>query len=162
MMAWPYAFVQIMSSYDFNKNIDWTGPPTNGGGDTKDVLIKSDETCGNGWVCEHRWRQIFSMAQFRNVAGNEQVKNWWDNGSNQIAFSRGNRAFIAINNDAYSMDGTRQTGLPSGTYCDIISGGKVNGQCTGKSIQVNGDGSANLSIKNDEDPVVAIHIESKL
>jgi hypothetical protein len=41
MMAWPYAFVQIMSSYAFDKNpnLDWVGPPTNGGGDTKDVLI---------------------------------------------------------------------------------------------------------------------------
>ena len=30
MMAWPYAFVQIMSSYAFNKNQDWTGPPSDG------------------------------------------------------------------------------------------------------------------------------------
>lgn len=102
------------------------------------------------------------MAKFRNVAGSDPVANWWDNGGSQIAFSRGNKAFIAINNDAFSMDGTRQTGLPAGTYCDIISGNKVNGQCTGKSIQVNGDGTANLSIKNDDDPVVAFHIESKV
>ncbi len=39
MLAWPYAFAQIMSSYAFNKAQDWTGPPSNGGGDTKDVLI---------------------------------------------------------------------------------------------------------------------------
>ena len=102
------------------------------------------------------------MASFRNVAGFDPVANWWDNGGNQIAFSRGNKAFIAINNDGYSMDGTRQTGLPAGKYCDIISGNKVNGQCTGKTIEVFNGGTANLSIKNDEDPVVAIHIESKL
>jgi len=24
-------------------------------------------TCGNGWVCEHHWRQIFNMVEFRNV-----------------------------------------------------------------------------------------------
>jgi len=41
MMAWPYAFVQIMSSYDFPLSQDWLGPPTNGGGDTKDVIVNS-------------------------------------------------------------------------------------------------------------------------
>lgn len=102
------------------------------------------------------------MAKFRNVAGSDPVSNWWDNGGNQIAFSRGNKAFIAINNEASMMSGTRQTGLPSGSYCDIISGNKVNGQCTGKTIQVNGDGTANLSIMNDDDPVVAIHLDSKV
>ena len=40
MMAWPYSFVQIMSSYAFDKNIDWTGPPSDGG-NTKDVVINS-------------------------------------------------------------------------------------------------------------------------
>ena len=30
MMAWPYAFVQIMSSYNFVKSQDWQGPPSNG------------------------------------------------------------------------------------------------------------------------------------
>ena len=91
----------------------------------QDVIINSDETCGNGWMCEHRWRQIYNMAKFRNVAGSEGMYNWWDNGNNQIAFSRGNKAFIAINNDGYYMDETLQTGLPSGSYCDIISGNKV-------------------------------------
>ena len=40
MMAWPYAFVQIMSSYAFDKMIDWTGPPSDGP-NTKDVLINA-------------------------------------------------------------------------------------------------------------------------
>ena len=124
--------------------------------------VNSDDTCGNGWVCEHRWRQIYNMANFRNVVGFEQVKNWWDNGNNQIAFSRGSKGFIAINNEDYQMNMSLQSGLPSGQYCDIISGNKVNGQCTGKVITVNGDGTVNLSIKNDEDPVVAIHIDVKL
>lgn len=39
MMAWPYAFVQVMSSYDFPMNQDWLGPPSNQG-NTLDVLVK--------------------------------------------------------------------------------------------------------------------------
>lgn len=103
------------------------------------------------------------MAKFRNVANGESVQNWWDNGSNQIAFSRGNKAFIAINKDNYAMSATLRTGLPGGSYCDIISGNKVNNSCTGKVINVNNDGTVNINIKYfEEDPVVAFHIESKL
>jgi hypothetical protein len=36
---------------------DWFGPPNNNGV-IKEVTINPDSTCGNGWVCEHRWRQI--------------------------------------------------------------------------------------------------------
>ena len=40
MMAWPYAFVQIMSSYDFPLDLDWLGPPSVGGA-TKDVIVNA-------------------------------------------------------------------------------------------------------------------------
>jgi alpha-amylase len=103
------------------------------------------------------------MVRFRNVASIEQVQNWWDNGSNQIAFSRGNKAFLAINTENYPMDLRLRTGLPSGLYCDIISGNKINGKCTGRIIVVNSDTTANIFISNTaEDPIVAFHIESKL
>lgn len=51
-------------------------------------------TCGGGWVCEHRWRQIYNMVRFRNTAQFQPVQNWWDNGNNQIAFSRGNKGKV--------------------------------------------------------------------
>ncbi len=31
MLAWPYGFPQVMSSYNFNKNNDAQGPPSNNG-----------------------------------------------------------------------------------------------------------------------------------
>ncbi len=31
------------------------------------------------------------MVRFRNTAESQPVQNWWDNGNNQIAFSRGNK-----------------------------------------------------------------------
>lgn len=39
MLAWPYGFVQIMSSFAFDKAKNWTGPPSNENGDTQDVLF---------------------------------------------------------------------------------------------------------------------------
>lgn len=40
MLAWPYGYPKVMSSYNFNKNNDAQGPPSNNGADTKDVLVK--------------------------------------------------------------------------------------------------------------------------
>ncbi|KAG5285029.1 hypothetical protein AALO_G00033270 [Alosa alosa] len=170
MLAHPNGFTRVMSSYRWDRNFvngkdqnDWMGPPSHGDGSTKPVPINPDSTCGDGWVCEHRWRQIRNMVGFRNVVNGQHFTNWWDNGSNQIAFGRGNRGFIVINNDDSNLDMTLNTGLPGGTYCDVISGQKDGGRCTGKQVNVGGDGRAHFRISNmDEDPFVAIHAESKL
>ena len=53
-----------------------------------------------------------------------------------------------------------QTCLPAGTYCDVISGSKSNGVCTGKTVNVGSDGKADIVILHDEeDGVLAIHVE---
>ncbi|XP_048219733.1 alpha-amylase 2B-like [Perognathus longimembris pacificus] len=169
MLAHPYGFTRVMSSYHWpryfenGKDVnDWVGPPSNNE-TIKEVTINPDTTCGNGWVCEHRWRQIRNMVAFRNVVDGQPFTNWWDNGSNQVAFGRGNKGFIVFNNDDWSLSSTLLTGLPAGTYCDVISGDKVDGNCTGITISVSRDGRAHFSISNSaEDPFIAIHIEAKL
>lgn len=68
--------------------------------------------------------------EFNNIlltAGSAKVENWWTNGDNQIAYSRGSASFIAFNKDNGQMNVNLKTGLPSGTYCDIISGNLENG-----------------------------------
>ena len=40
MLAWPYGYPKVMSSYMFEKNDDGQGPPSNGG-NTKDVTINA-------------------------------------------------------------------------------------------------------------------------
>ena len=58
---------------------------------------------------------------------------------------------------------TLQTGLPAGTYCDVISGDKIDGNCTGIKVYVGNDGKAQFYISNSaEDPFIAIHVEAKL
>ena len=71
----------------------------------------------------------------------------WDNGNNQIAFSRGNRAFIAFNNEDGDLDRTLNTGLPAGAYCDVISGDATKDGCTGKVVNVDGAGRAHIHAK---------------
>ncbi|XP_068096132.1 pancreatic alpha-amylase-like [Hyperolius riggenbachi] len=170
MLAHPYGFTRVMSSFRWtrifengkDKN-DWVGPPSYLNESTMAVTINEDSTCGNGWVCEHRWRQIKNMVIFRNLARDQPLLNWWDNGENQVAFGRGSVGFIVFNNDDWSFHKSLQTGLPAGIYCDVISGQKEGNTCTGERIEVNGDGFAQFSIKSsDEDPFVAIHINAKL
>ncbi|XP_066940330.1 alpha-amylase 1-like [Macrobrachium rosenbergii] len=170
MLAWPYGFTRVMSSYyweqhwvgDHDEN-DWVGPPMDSQENIVGPTINPDATCGGGWMCEHRWRQIFNMVEFRNVAHGTDMNDWWDNGNNQISFCRGGKGFIAINNDSSDLTQTLQTCLSAGTYCDVISGSKDGGSCTGKSVTVNSDGTAYIEIKTSEDDgVLAIHVNSKL
>uniref|UniRef100_A0A673KDS1 alpha-amylase n=1 Tax=Sinocyclocheilus rhinocerous TaxID=307959 RepID=A0A673KDS1_9TELE len=170
MLAHPYGVTRVMSSYHWDRHFvngkdqnDWMGPPSNANGSTKPVPINPDSTCGDKWICEHRWRQIRNMVIYRNVVNGQPLSNWWDNGNNQIAFSRGSKGFIVINNDDWALNVTLNTGLPKGTYCDVISGDKSGGSCTGKEVSVDADGRATFSISNtDEDPFIAIHADSKL
>lgn len=161
MLAHPFGTPRVMSSFSFSDTDQ--GPPTTNGDNIASPVFNSDLSCSGGWVCEHRWRQIYNMVGFRNAVDNADLTNWWDNGNNQIAFSRGNRGFVAFNNDNYDLNSSLQTGLPAGTYCDVISGLKSGSSCTGKSIQVGSDGRANISIGSSEDDgVVAIHVNAKL
>jgi hypothetical protein len=47
------------------------GPPHDSDFNTLNVTIHYDFTCGNGWICEHRWRQIYKMVAFRNIVEGE-------------------------------------------------------------------------------------------
>jgi len=162
MLAYPYGYPRIMSSYFFNDPNQ--GPPRDANYNILSPIIYSDGTCGNSWVCEHRWRQIFNMVEFMNVVAGTVVTNWWDNGDKQIAFCRGQKGFIAFN-DQYNTDlnVNLQVCVPAGTYCDVISGSKSGGVCTGKKVTVGPNGIANIVIeRNEEDGVLAIHLGSKL
>ncbi|XP_052759709.1 alpha-amylase-like isoform X1 [Mya arenaria] len=170
MLAHPYGYPRVMSSYDWTPNWqngddhnNWQGPPHNGDMSIKNVTINSDMSCINGWICEHRWRQTYNMVAFRNVVGGTPLQNWHAFGDYQIAFSRGNKGFIAIVGDGSHLNANAQTGLPSGTYCDVISGNYENGACTGNKIHVDGNGDTHLKIDgNSDDPVIAIHIGAKV
>ncbi|KAK2575071.1 hypothetical protein KPH14_008807 [Odynerus spinipes] len=160
MLAHPYGTPRVMSSYHFNKFDD--SPPADSSGNLLSPIIHEDNTCGNGWVCEHRWRQIYNMARFRLAANGTGLNDWWDNGSNQIAFCRGNNGFIAINADHWDLKRTFDSCLPPGTYCDVISGNLENGRCTGKVVKVTEDRKAYVEIlTNEEDGVLALHINAR-
>lgn len=160
-LAWPFGIPRIMSSFAFSNGDQ--GPPADGNGNLIPPQFNAQGACTNGWVCEHRWSQIFRMVGFRNVVSGTSTANWWDNGNNQIGFSRGNRGFIAFNNESGGLSRTFQTGLPAGSYCDIASGQRSGSSCTGRTITVDGSGNASINLPgNDPDGFIAIHADQRL
>ncbi|XP_068909729.1 alpha-amylase-like [Tenebrio molitor] len=159
MLAHPYGTTRIMSSYKFADS--GQGPPADNAGNILSPGFNKDDTCTNGWICEHRWREIYNMVQFRNVVAGTGVANWWSNEDQQIAFCRGDKGFIAFTNWG-DVGRDLQTCLRKGIYCDVISGGLVGGNCTGKSVTVRSGGTAFIQLGALEfNGVLAIHAKSK-
>ncbi|MFI2810672.1 carbohydrate-binding module family 20 domain-containing protein [Microbulbifer sp. JSM ZJ756] len=136
LLGWPYGYPKVMSSYDWSDHDQ--GPPASAAGD-----------CSNGWLCEHRNRAIANMVAFRNnTADYFGVTNYWDNGNHQLAWGRGGLGFVAINMEGSDLNRSFQTGMPAGTYCDIIQGefDYDAGTCSGPTISVDGNGNANFNV----------------
>lgn len=174
MLAWPYGYPSVMSSYGFDRGTGVgrdVGPPTDGQGSTHSVYepAASEPSCvagpytaaTQGWICEHRSPYVAGMVGFRKAAGSAAVANFWSNGANQIAFSRGDRAFIAINHESAPLSQTLLTGLPAGDYCEVLSGGKASATaCAGTVIVVDAAGNATFDLAAESG--AAIHVEAKL
>lgn len=151
MMGWPYGYPQIMSSYDWADHDQ--GPPS-----------ASASTCANGWLCEHRARPVANMVAFANNTNAQfRVTNYWDNGNNQMAWGRGGLGFVAINReDSAGLNRTFATGMPAGTYCDIIHAdyNATARTCSGATITVNASGNATFSVNTRD--AVAFHVGAKV
>jgi len=119
MLAFPYGYPQVMSSYFFAHSDQ--GPPADSNGVTQSVFVNGQPTCGQGWVCEHRWPAIASMIAFRNHTEGHPLTHWWSNGHNQIAFGRGDRGFVIINREDHPLTRRFQTDLPPGEYCNLLT-----------------------------------------
>ena len=162
MLAHTYGLPRLMSSFEF-ETID-QGPPADENHNIVGRTIDGEGQCMRPWICEHRWKPIVEMIKFRNVVKNETIGNWSDNGQSMMTFCRGNKGFIAFNNElSLNLKSTLLVCVPPGTYCDIMNGTKLNGACTGDQIIVDENSKAEIAIPYEKQvPVVAFHIESKL
>ncbi|WP_196139552.1 alpha amylase C-terminal domain-containing protein [Aliikangiella sp. G2MR2-5] len=131
MLAFPYGYPKVMSGYKFTDTD--VGPPV------------GETNCSNSqWVCQHRWSNIANMVGFRNYTVDSwSVNNWWDNGNNQIAFGRGDKGFVVINNEAGALTQSLFTGLPEGNYCNVLAGDDA---CSGEVISVDASGYAYFNV----------------
>jgi|GEM_PF-643561 len=151
MLGWAYGYPEVMSSYSWDNHDQ--GPPTSGA-----------SSCTNGWLCEHRIRAIKNMVAFRNnTSAKFSNTNYWDNGNHQMAWGRGGLGYVAINReDSGTLNRTFATGMPAGTYCDIIHAdfNYAAGTCSGATVTVDGSGNANFSVSSHD--AVAFHVGAKV
>ena len=127
MLAHPYGYPKVMSSYYFNQN---DAGPTN----TTVWNNGQPSGCGQNWVCEHRNRAIGNMVGFRNATDGHALSHWWDNNNNQIAFGRSGYGYVIINREDTRLDNVFTTGMPDGIYCNVIAGDPEN-HCEGDDGQ---------------------------
>ncbi|GAA2377018.1 carbohydrate-binding module family 20 domain-containing protein [Dactylosporangium salmoneum] len=156
MLAWNFGTPNVMSSFSFSNND--ASPPADGNGYVTAV------SCGSGWECQHRQRAIKNMVGFHNATrADTTVGNWWSDGSNAIAFSRGTNGWVAINNSGSAVGSrTFATGLAAGTYCDVIHGdfNAAAGTCSGPTVTVNASGQATLGVAAKD--AVALHTDARV
>lgn len=156
MLAYPYGYTQVMSSYQFTDPDQ--GPPGSR------VHNNGSLNCfGSDWKCEHRWSYIAGAVQFRNNTVEEwRTTNWWDNGNNQIAFGRGSLGFVAINKESYALNQSLATSMAPGQYCNVLKGrlSADKTSCSGEVITVGGDGRIQANVASWD--AFAIHHQAKI
>jgi len=123
MLSWPYGSPSVFSGYK------WTDKDAGAPGATATSV--PDASCSNeAWTCTQRSREISGMVGFHNAVAGTPVTNWWDDGNNRIAYGRGDKGFVTLNNTGEATTRTYQTSLPAGQYCDVIASSVT--ECTKK------------------------------
>ncbi len=160
MLAWPYGHAQLHSGFRFSNHDQ--GPPS-----ASPFDASGNPLVNQSWDFIHRWSNIANMVKFRSTVAGTGV-DWFVQGSgNQIAFARGNKGFVAINNDINPWNASLQTMLPAGTYCNVTQG-QLNASatgCTGGSLTVASNGIVTVAIggnNGSSTPAVALHIGQKV
>jgi len=155
MLAHPYGFPKVMSSYYFvQENFD-QGPPVNSPVHVGDGTNRCMDDIN--WVCEHRLPAIANMVNWRRAAG---AANTLDNfqkldgeAGTAIAFCRGGAACVALNQgETASWSGAVTFNVTAGTYCNVIVSDDP-ADCP--KIEVAADGSASIEVPPKG--AVAIH-----
>lgn len=165
MLAYPYATIRVMSSYNFSSGNIHEGPPMDENEEIISVSVNDDGTCEHPWICEHRWHPIVEMVKFRiNVFGTDITK-WRAFASNTVAFCREDKGFIVFSKSKFDC----LIGKPvfvcvaPGKYCDVIAGYDENGNCI-NVIEVDSGRYAILIKKKETNSngVIALHIGSRI
>src|SRR5450432_113227 len=158
MLAWPYGYPSILSSYAFDRATAAgrdQGPPSDAAGNTRPVYAAGSgtpdcetnpTTATGGWLCEHRRPFVARLVAFRKATVEApSITNEWDDGAGQLAFGRGALGFVVINEGSAALHRTFTTSLPPGAYCDVYAGAPTATGCSGLTIVVGADGTADLT-----------------
>ena len=146
MLAYPYGTPNIYSGYKFTQR-DESAP---GATDTSVPDVK----CGKNsqWQCTQRLTYIRGMVGFYNAVKGTKVTQWQDDNDNNVAFSRGDKGFLAINNTDKPKKVSYKTDLPDGEYCNVY----VSSKC-GSKVTVN---SGKIETTIPANSAIALHVKA--
>ncbi len=143
LLGQPYGRAQLQSGFVFSfaaadKNAPAASPYDANGNPV--IMV--------AWDFVHRWSDISPMVGFRNATAGQGMSNIQTATRSTIAFSRGNIGFVALNNGTSVWHAGLDTGLPGGTYCNIVHGlrSPAGSSCASDSVTVDGAGRATLDI----------------
>jgi alpha-amylase len=139
MLARGYGRPEVYASFTFANRDD--SPPADANGFVTDTNCASPQ-----WSCTDRIRGVANMVGWHNAVGRAPVANWYDDGVDLIAFSRGRRGWIAMTKETAAATRTFHTGLPAGRYCDLIHGTLRRGACSGPTVVVDAAGDATVTV----------------
>jgi alpha-amylase len=159
MLAQGYGEAQVQSGYRFTD--------TNADRPTQSPYVNGVAQVNVVWDFIHRWADISNMVKFRSAVSGQPQQNWTTGSSNQIAFSRGSVGFVALNNSTSAWSRSFYTGLPAGTYCNVVHGtlNSTGSGCTADTVTVDASGNASITVAADGGstvPAVAIYTGQKL
>ncbi|KAG0149599.1 hypothetical protein CROQUDRAFT_88937 [Cronartium quercuum f. sp. fusiforme G11] len=118
VLTWPYGQIDIFSGYNFTSFDD--GPPA--GPDSSSISAMTTHPPFNctrsGWRCEHRHPTLLGAIKIRGIAGSQRVRNILTSGTQRIAYGRGSKAFVVINNqaDTWTISPGTMIGMKPGVY----------------------------------------------
>ena len=131
MLAYGYGTPRLMSGYKFDNDKTFeeenTAPGAPGATATSVPDVDMNTACSTNtgdWNCEQRWTSTRGLIAFHNYVGDTTsapVQDWQSNGNDSIAFSRGDKGFLAINNGTKALDVSYDTTLPDGEYCNVYA-----------------------------------------
>ena len=78
------------------------------------------------------------MVGWHKYVGSAKRANFYTDDFNVIAFSKGNRGWAAFNNGSEAKRIRVQTGLPRGTYCDVVNDTAARGCSAPVTVGRNG------------------------
>jgi alpha-amylase len=137
LLGQPYGRAQLQSGFVFSfASTDGNAPAASPYDTNGNPLVMV------AWDFVHRWSDIYPMVVFRNATTGQGMSNIQTATRGTLAFSRGHIGFVALNNGPSVWHAALDTGLPAGTYCNIVHGlrAPAGSTCTSDSVMVDGGG----------------------
>jgi alpha-amylase len=142
MLSWPYGHAQVHSGFNFT-NVDQDAP-------SQSAFAANGAPVADGsWDFVHRQPSTANLVKFRSLVAGTGIDNFTSgNNGNQIAFNRGNKGFVALNNDRSDWFLNFTTQLPAGTYCNLAHGvlNAAKTACSGDQVAVAANGSISVAL----------------